>query len=101
VACAKAWAFAKPLNRNHMRHQPENNDWMGPSAPYSDSDRRKTTDQEKDKTKSQTPTDPTADPGQAPTVSGPGRGASRKRKLEDLNDREDLSERQLSDRNWF
>jgi hypothetical protein len=83
-----------------MRHQPENNDWMGPSAPYSGSDREKTTDPEKDNAKTKRRA-PAADPGQEPTVSGPGRGTSRKRKLEDLNDREDLSERQLSDRNWF
>jgi hypothetical protein len=87
-----------------MRHQPENNDWMGPSAPYSDSDRRKTTDQEstdpeKDTTKRHAAAAPAADPEQAPTGAGPGRG--RKRKLEDLNDRDDLSERQLSNRNWL
>jgi hypothetical protein len=86
-----------------MRPQAENNDWMGPSAPYSDSDRPKTADQEKDKarTKGHAATAPAADPGEAPAISVPDKGASRKRKLEDLNDREDLSERQLSDRNWL
>lgn len=84
-----------------MRHQPENPDWTDAAA--RDSERRHKPDQPKDTANphAKAPKAPAAPPGQVVSSSGVGKGASRKRKLEDLSDREDLSERQLSDRNLF
>jgi hypothetical protein len=99
----KPGLFAKPFNPQPMRHQPENHDWTDPAAHDHDSGRPHKPDQQKDTANSHVKDEatPPAPPEKAPSSSEMGKGASRKRKLEDLNDREDLSERLFSDRNLF
>jgi hypothetical protein len=83
-----------------MPHQPENNDWSDSSSGRG---RRNKADREKDATLPNMKAG-RADPakrGGAGTPAGPGKGTARKIPLEDLNDREDLSERNLNDRNWL
>jgi hypothetical protein len=86
-----------------MRHQPENQDWTDAAAGDRDRDRRHKPDQQNDTANphAKAATTHSAHPDQVVSSSGVGKGASRKRKLEDLSDREDLSERQFSDRNLF
>ena len=80
-----------------MRSSPKNKDWQKHSpGPQSDKNHAQ-------------PADPEAGAGRNPAANStgaeasgkPGRQATRKKKLEDLNDREDLSDRTFSDRNWL
>jgi hypothetical protein len=74
-----------------MRHQAENN-----AAPDSGADvnRSQQAGQEKDPARADAR-------NQVPAAPARRKPAAGKTKLEDLNDREDLSERHLSSRNWL
>jgi hypothetical protein len=75
-----------------MRRQPENNAWQHPEAVPNRGDRADKASQEKDP--NTTDLNVGASPDEGPEANG-------NKKLEDLHDREDLSERQLSNRNWL
>ena len=79
-----------------MRHQPENHDWTVPAAAEHGSGRPKP-DPQKETAKARVGDVSSQD--QAVPSPDSGKKASYKRKLEELNDREDLSERLFSDRN--
>jgi hypothetical protein len=77
-----------------MRRQSENKNWPEDTPDRnSDPNRRKKGSPGKD-------TSGTAAPESSDTLPQASQHATRKKKLEDLNDREDLSERKLNDRNW-
>jgi hypothetical protein len=73
-----------------MRRQPENENWPEDTPDRnSDLNRRKKGSSGKD-----------TSPESSEAGSQASQDATLRKKLEDLNDREDLSERQLNDRNW-
>jgi hypothetical protein len=83
-----------------MRRQPENNAWQDPSPDrIRASDRGKKPDHKEDPAPAPAGSTSSAKPENAGL--SPDLEARDNRKMENLNDREDLSERQLSNRNWL
>ena len=87
-----------------MRSSPKNKDWQKHSpGPQPDKNRTPPGSPDDPQTNPDVDTGRIAPAGSA-DAQGPGKTgkqASAKKKLEDLNDREDLSDRKFSDRNWL
>ena len=85
---------SSPKNKDRQKHSP---------GPQPDNNRTQAGDPDELQTYPDADTGRIAPAGPADAQGSgkPGKQADPKKKLEDLNDREDLSDRTFSDRNWL